>query len=429
MNDNLKQIEISKIFNDDTYIIPIYQRNYAWGEKEIHQLLDDIISAEGNYYLGTLIVNKKDNNTYEVIDGQQRLTTLYLLGIFLNKNINENSLKFEAREKYQKTLSTLIRNYPETNSNDFYADELYSGLKLIDRYFNEKKIDINNFINKLDTTYLIRINVPENIDLNHYFEIMNTRGEQLELHELAKSKFLNVFNNDIESQNTVSLIWDCCYDMNSYVQMNFPYKIRNRLFTDDWSNLKENINFEEIKEIINNESQNKSEYSQDPKDKQTLSEILKGNNKIPNENKKNDEENERFESVLSFPNFLLQVNAVNSEDEEESSLDDKKFLNKLEDNWQDEEKAKDFIIKMLKCRVLYDKYIIKREYTSKYINGRWALQELYKYDNKPQYRASLREAEGKEEQINNNQLKTLEACLRITYTSPKTMHWIKLKRI
>ena len=87
MNDNLKQIEISKIFNEDTYIIPIYQRNYAWEEKEIYQLLDDIISAEENYYLGTLIVNKKDDNNYEVIDGQQRLTTLYLLGIFLNNNI------------------------------------------------------------------------------------------------------------------------------------------------------------------------------------------------------------------------------------------------------------------------------------------------------------------------------------------------------
>lgn len=66
------------------YVIPRYQRAYAWEYDEIVQLIEDIYDAasdDSNYYIGTLIVykTKDDPETYEVIDGQQRLTTLYLL--------------------------------------------------------------------------------------------------------------------------------------------------------------------------------------------------------------------------------------------------------------------------------------------------------------------------------------------------------------
>ena len=63
------------------YVIPLYQRAYAWEDKEIVQLIDDINDSTGDYYIGSLVVAKvKDKvETYEVVDGQQRLTTLYLL--------------------------------------------------------------------------------------------------------------------------------------------------------------------------------------------------------------------------------------------------------------------------------------------------------------------------------------------------------------
>lgn len=103
MDKNLEIIPISNIFNNVYYVIPIYQRNYAWGVTEIEQLIEDIDSSidgfDKNYYLGNLIVNQKDNNIYEVIDGQQRLTTLFLLEIYLCMNITKDALTFEAREK------------------------------------------------------------------------------------------------------------------------------------------------------------------------------------------------------------------------------------------------------------------------------------------------------------------------------------------
>lgn len=63
------------------YVIPRYQRAYAWEDKEIVQLIDDINDSTGDYYIGSLVVAKVKGKveTYEVVDGQQRLTTLYLL--------------------------------------------------------------------------------------------------------------------------------------------------------------------------------------------------------------------------------------------------------------------------------------------------------------------------------------------------------------
>ena len=69
------------IFDTDMeYIIPLYQRAYAWEDKQLIQLIEDIndIADDMNYYIGTLIVSRQDN-LFEVVDGQQRLTSLYLL--------------------------------------------------------------------------------------------------------------------------------------------------------------------------------------------------------------------------------------------------------------------------------------------------------------------------------------------------------------
>jgi uncharacterized protein with ParB-like and HNH nuclease domain len=66
-----------------TYMIPVYQRNYAWEEDEITALIKDVFdsykNAKETYYIGTLVTYKRGENVYEVIDGQQRLTTIYII--------------------------------------------------------------------------------------------------------------------------------------------------------------------------------------------------------------------------------------------------------------------------------------------------------------------------------------------------------------
>ena len=84
----LEERSIKDIYIDSDraaeYKIPIYQRNYAWGEDEITALVKDVYDSLSNdsgspYYIGTLVTYKRGDSEYEVIDGQQRLTTIYLI--------------------------------------------------------------------------------------------------------------------------------------------------------------------------------------------------------------------------------------------------------------------------------------------------------------------------------------------------------------
>lgn len=424
MNNDLKIIQVAHVFDNTNYLVPIYQRNYAWSEIQIVQLIEDIESyiddSNKNYFLGNLIVNQIDNNVYEVIDGQQRLTTLYLIEKYLGIVFSKEALRFEARKKSNRTLAYLNGNNIEL-VEELSAEEILNGFKIVDNYFKSKSIDKNSFIQKLERVFLIRVQVPRNIDLNHYFEIMNTRGEQLELHEIVKSKLLEVLEGE-DDKKIGALIWESCSDMNTYIQMNFDKDIRDSIFNENWSSLSQSIkDFDSIKSEISivNESI----------DKKSLIEILSENKMLNISNIKSEDENERFESAISFPNFLLQVNAVIRKlEEEDTSLDDKHFIKNLSWTWSTPEKAKEFLFNLLKCRVLFDKYVIKREFARDYKEtGKWSLQRLEKYrDNKknsdkPKYVSTLGDRGN-----DNKKLRTLQSCLRITYTSPKTMHWISV---
>ena len=76
-----KAITIKEVLSNDSYIIPIYQRNYEWEQPQIERLISDINSIGENeqYYLGTLVTFKRDDGSYELVDGQQRHTTLNLI--------------------------------------------------------------------------------------------------------------------------------------------------------------------------------------------------------------------------------------------------------------------------------------------------------------------------------------------------------------
>ncbi|MXQ48114.1 DUF262 domain-containing protein [Streptococcus pneumoniae] len=422
MDNHLIMIPVSRIFSNVHYEVPIYQRNYAWDSDQIEQLIEDIISTDDDYFLGNLIVNQKDNNVYEVIDGQQRLTTLFLLERYLGIAIANDALRFEARDKSNRTLATL----PNTNqlTDELLSSEIKEGYKIIDDYFEKTglKEEKESFIKRLDKVNLIRVQVPAKIDLNHYFEIMNTRGEQLELHEIAKANFLSKITSPVDKK-IASDIWEYCSNMDSYIQMNYPKEKRDMIFSNDWSSLSDRVvDFDSLYCCYQNETVNEEIF--------TLEEILCDNG-IPNSQSVSYEntENERFESIISFPNFLLQVNEAitRSNVDDDSSLDDKNFLTNLQNNWADELSAKHFLFMLLKARVLFDKFVLKREYARDYKEtGKWSLQRLEKYrdakTDKPKYIGTF----GGDEDDKNRQIRTLQSALRITYTSPKTMHWISL---
>lgn len=429
MNKSIEIIPVSELFVKSQYIVPIYQRNFTWNEQEIVQLIEDIESSitdsKSTYYLGNLIVNERQSTLYEVIDGQQRLTTIYLIQKYLGSKILKGKLSFEAREKSNYTLINISEDRINQLIVDEFSPEILNGFKIIENHF--KKTESKDiFKDKLDQVLLIRVPVPKNIDLNHYFEIMNTRGEQLELHEIAKAKLIGMLDNE-HDKKVAALIWENCSNMNSYVQLNFSNNERRKIFSNDFSHLNPEIkNFNSLTIFLKNKDIPEADCS---KEKNTLINILKSPQHIKKPNKQTEEEKARFESVLSFPNFLLQVNAVLKEKdkegkEEDAGLDDKYLLESLEWTWKNQEEAKSFLFKLLKIRILFDKFILKREFAQDYKeNGKWSLQRLKKENDSYNYLSTLN-TNGIIK--TNQQLKTLQSCLRITYTSPKTMHWITI---
>src|SRR5579863_873319 len=77
-----KDFTLGEIFRD-FYAVPDYQREYVWGEEEVEQLLMDIRTEQGNddeteYFIGSIVTCLNKQGRYDLIDGQQRMTTIFL---------------------------------------------------------------------------------------------------------------------------------------------------------------------------------------------------------------------------------------------------------------------------------------------------------------------------------------------------------------
>lgn len=427
--------EDKTIFEDDNYIIPLYQRAFAWSDKEITQLIDDIYDFEADkYYIGSLIININSNGLYEVIDGQQRLTALFLLLNYLGYRWKEDRLRYECREKSNYTLNFLNSLLPNEGNKNKLVDEdkieqaLIKGWDIIDQKFRADKIDTEKFKEKLKNVKLFRIEVPPHTDLNRYFEIMNVRGEQLEQHDILKAKLMKPL--EANEQTAFSIVWNACRDMNGYVQMHFNKQQRELLFGGDWDWLN----------IDNIFSLTADDGSVHP---QTAITIIE--NKEPIQVWDGDDEagnRIRFESIIDFPFFLLHVLKVfvATEFNEYFSaipelLDDKKllktFTNIIDKLKSNKEFSLKFIKYLLKCRFLFDKYIIKREYKNEDTTGSWSLKELKvsgaRSKKKPYYRDTYFGELNEWKTTYSPRTVTnlmLQSCLRVSYTSQKIMHWI-----
>lgn len=114
MNEEISYIKISEL---ETYkfIIPSYQRGYRWTENNIVQLFCDIYKEDKEYYLQPLIVNKNKDGNWTVIDGQQRLTTVFIMVaalkyLFELEDLNCFSLSYENRKFSEDFLNFLKEN-------------------------------------------------------------------------------------------------------------------------------------------------------------------------------------------------------------------------------------------------------------------------------------------------------------------------------
>lgn len=426
------------IFSEKTFFIPLYQRAFAWGETEIHQLISDIFDFEADkYFLGSLIVYKREDESYEVIDGQQRLTTLFLLLHYLGYYLKNDSLVYECRIKSNYTLNHLGDLFGKNSTQQFDADKIEEafkrGIKDIDSKFLDSRINKETFKDRLKKVQLFCIEVPLHTDLNRYFEVMNVRGEQLEQHDIVKAMLMKPFENDYAKHNAFAKIWDACRNMSGYVQMNFSTKPNDReaLFGCDWSEL----NLDDFITKLNSNNDRSNSHYDEKANGLTALEIINGPEFVPPHDGENEDAKQvRFDSIIDFSYFLLHVLRVftgNDPDNASIPLDDKKlvktFKNEMEKRGDKAQFSLDFIQYLLKCRFLFDKYVIKREreYQGDDKNGVWSLKEIHNYRGKAQ--PIITKFGGDAEPIGAEAQKNilmLQACLRVSETSPKSMNWI-----
>jgi len=208
-----------------------YQRGYRWGEDEVVRLLDDIYTnGAKDYYLQPIVV-RREQGSYELIDGQQRITTLFLIykymhdvsGGFLNKP--RFSLTYQTREKTSDILADVDLERKEENIDYWFICNAY---ETISKWFStEDKQDIKSVLTDINTYFdkyvrVIWYEVDANQDANALFTRLNIGKIPLTSAELVKAMFLcrtrdellneNISNINpqfsLEKREEVSLLWD-----------------------------------------------------------------------------------------------------------------------------------------------------------------------------------------------------------------------------
>ena len=204
---NLEEKIISEITGKFT--IEAYQRGYRWGKDEVEYLLEDINEIpDGQKYCLQPVVVKNVNNTYELIDGQQRLTTLYLIMKYLNAYVDINfSIEYATRKSENghvgskellETIDKIDLSLPSSNIDELFIKKSYGIVKM---WFNGEKSKMMSFANKLQKyVTIIWYEVDEDEDSISIFTRLNIGKISLTNAELVKALFLSRGKKDSEGR-------------------------------------------------------------------------------------------------------------------------------------------------------------------------------------------------------------------------------------
>ncbi|EMH95684.1 DUF262 domain-containing protein [Klebsiella pneumoniae] len=434
------------------YLIPMYQRNYAWGEGEITQLVQDILDYQQKslhsplpqtYYIGTLVVFTRSDGQSEIIDGQQRFTTLSLLANWLKKHAGHTldmnwyrglNLGFESRPKSGETFERLWQGVePHKLRSKEFNEGLINGYELIGKVLRDLKLvgeSLNHFCTYLfDHVQIARIEVPADTDLNHFFEVMNNRGEQLEKHEVVKARLMAVLNQITDPQerqsslNTLSRVWDACANMERYIQYGFTPDERHSLFGKKNWGLFVPSDFNSLTDML-------IPTASGSETTRSLADIIKSSSTVSGDRGDEDEgSSERFNSVINFSNFLLHVLRVcinTGKNRVDIPLDDKQLIEQFELRLLKQndpvKTVQDFVFALLKCKYLFDQFVIKREY-AKGSDG-WSLKRLRWYSERStSYTNTFNEDEGNNTGI-NRQILMLLSAFHVSTPTLVYKHWL-----
>ena len=431
-------LSVNRLLNEDTYAIPLYQRNFAWTYDEIEQLLNDVADAfqenrdRDNYYIGTLVVNK-ENDIFKIIDGQQRTTALNLIALALKHEFGFDRLKavnltFPARKKSNENIQKLFTKQKISEGDENELTRGYGHAKdALKKVLEERQLAPQSFVDYLfEKVIIFRSILPEDLDLNLYFERFNSRGEQLEAHEILKAQMMSKFGEDQEMAQKFARIWDACAEFDKPVASQFKmrrkraddFQERERIFGWHFTN----YSFHNIYNDI--------DFHQNERRK--LSDIL--GKKINEKNIEVEKDFGDYTTIIDFPTFLLHVLAIaEGKKTDKIQLDDKKLLALFDIKNKDKTWVIEFSEFLLRIKHIFDNYIVRNSNTDSSSRNKdeWFLQKGTYYEYQPNGKS--KEHYIVEERFTNNTFSDseinqniilLQSMFAVTFTANRDSRWL-----
>lgn len=429
------------------YIIPLYQRNFAWGDQEITQLLQDLYEnykTNTPYFVGSIIyIKRKSDDKLEVIDGQQRLTVLTLLLNVLGKDLLPQLFASRLEYDSRNEVSSYLRRLYSPLDSNFPIMEGSAVIKTFKAAFktledsplsvDRENLTINNlkengkdilsdFAEYISTkVFFVLAEMPQDTDVASYFEIMNNSGDQLRKHEIVKSLILGLAKCQglsLAEMESLAMVWDACSQMDIRIQEAIPANKRHLLFGEDFESF-----------IPTNITKLRDNVPTGDSAESSLDDIVSNEKyNVPTEvaSDKDDNIENKGNSIIDFPNFLMHLLRLgyNKKYKEQQGNDADIPLNEkdLLNVYRVIESAIDpvkFISSLLYYRIIFDRYIVRIDNQDS--EGKWELVYLKKHrDNNGVYpRNTFGKEAVDESNIANEKVIKAISMLQVSYPQRK----------
>lgn len=377
--------------------VPLYQRLYVWGDEQVATLLNDITDAcernDEQFFLGGILVvettteqdRRTRRRTFDLIDGQQRFTTLFLLsqspgwrdelsdfGRVKRNGTVIPRLNFSIRPNINHYFEALIQNQQDELPTIEGTEFMQNARKSMSTFAAQKDMDPSGIHKVSQYIYqkvrFVCTEIPNRMDLNKLFEVINARGVQLQHHEILKARLLHAI--PAEERQYHAALWNACADMGGFVDQTLRQG-RGKPFETDMTALSQKGNLSCaacVRDLLaRGQAQHKTDESQSGS--YSLAEIAAGDHAKNIREEQSEGEQHSTTSIIGFPLFLLHVLRIwlcdNRLEDPERILDrdltkifEKSFFS-AKTAKSPEQNAREFMDLVWTIRVLWDAKVIK----------------------------------------------------------------------
>lgn len=374
------------------FSIPTYQRPYVWGQEQIEKLLRDFylsfdLDENSDYFVGN-ILTKENGEHAELIDGQQRFTTLWLTAWVISRKskdsflreflMNKNgSLKmsFEIRTEVAEYFSHLTRLDQGLTSSLLNSDEIqkHPYLKnistalatiegLTDELIPRERLEnYGNYIYR--NVKFVKNTTPENINLNKLFSTINSSGVQLEQTDILKANLLK----RIDKKVLYGKVWESCENMNNFFEKNARESFQIEKYKWYQLDLTNIVAFDENVFDLNPEEDHGEGQRFEPFTIDSITSMEIPSYQEEEKHQLNERESDEIycRSIINFGQLLLHTYRIHLKAEGKEDIEGTFHVNRLLEIFKplqettDTEEINRFLKRLWIVRQLFDKYVIK----------------------------------------------------------------------